>query len=145
MKKLPETGFTKTVGVYNFSINHLKEAFASPGFMIVPACNQVEIHPLLPQEELVDFCKEKCIIVEAYYPFGSDNTLILANPIVQETAKKSSVDIGQLLIPWSVQREICPLPKSVKENRFISYLKTFELPEGGFKDISNLMSREISI
>ena len=81
--------------------------------------------------------------MQSYCPFDSDNAPILVNRIAQETAKKLGVDVGQLLLSGCAQRGICPLPKSVKENRFISYLKTFELPEGDFKAISDLVSREL--
>ena len=81
--------------------------------------------------------------MRSYCPFDSDNTSILANRIAQETAKKLGVSVVQLLVSGCAQREICPLPKSVKENRFISYLKIFELPESDFKAISALVSTEL--
>ena len=68
---------------------------------------------------------------------------MIVNRIAQETAKKLGVSVVQLLVSECAQREICSLPKSVKENRFISYLKIFELPESDFKAISALVSREL--
>ena len=81
--------------------------------------------------------------MQSYFTYDNDNAQILVKRIAQETAKKLGVDVGQLLLSGCVQRRICPLPKYVKENRFISYLKTFELPEGEFKAISDLVSREL--
>lgn len=65
MQELPATGMTKAVGVSNFSINNLKELLTSPGNKLTPAANQIEIHPLLPEHDLIKFCREKGIMIEA--------------------------------------------------------------------------------
>lgn len=127
MQELPATGLTKSIGVSNFSIQNIKDLFASPGFKIVPVVNQVEVHPLLPQQELIDFCFSKNIQIEAYSPLGSENAPLLTEPIIIDIAKKHNATPGHVVISWHVQRGYIVLPKSVKEHRIISNLQTFTL------------------
>ncbi|EDN60696.1 hypothetical protein SCY_1254 [Saccharomyces cerevisiae YJM789] len=138
MQELPKTGKTKAVGVSNFSINNIKELLESPNNKVVPATNQIEIHPLLPQDELIAFCKEKGIVVEAYSPFGSANAPLLKEQAIIDMAKKHGVEPAQLIISWSIQRGYVVLAKSVNPERIVSNFKIFTLPEDDFKTISNL-------
>ncbi|SMN19672.1 similar to Saccharomyces cerevisiae YDR368W YPR1 NADPH-dependent aldo-keto reductase [Maudiozyma saulgeensis] len=138
MQELPATGLTKAIGVSNFSINNIKDLLASPGNKITPAANQVELHPLLPQQELIDFCKSKGIVVEAYSPLGSNNAPLLSEKIVIEVAKKNNVTPAEVVISWHVQRGYVVLPKSVNPDRITSNLKTFVLSEEDFKAVSEI-------
>ena len=61
---------TKAVGVSNFSINNIKELLESPNNKVVPATNQIEIHPLLPQDELIAFCKERVLLLKPTHHLG---------------------------------------------------------------------------
>ena len=105
---------------------------------MVPATNQIEIHPLLPQDELIAFCKEKGIVVEAYSPFGSANAPLLTEQAIIDMAKMHGVEPAQLIISWSIQRGYVVLAKSVNPERIVSNFKIFTLPEDDFKTISNL-------
>jgi L-glyceraldehyde reductase len=58
----------KHIGVSNFSVEHLKALIAATG--IKPTVNQVEMHPYLPQDDLVEYCKQEGIVLTAYYPIG---------------------------------------------------------------------------
>ena len=69
MEKLLKTGKAKAIGVCNYSRNYLEELL--PQVEVTPAVNQIENHPLLPQQEIVDLCNEKGIIITAYSPLGS--------------------------------------------------------------------------
>lgn len=68
MEKLLETGKVKSIGVSNFSIKTLE--ILLPHVKVVPAVNQVEVHPCLPQEDLRKYCEEKEILIVAYSPLG---------------------------------------------------------------------------
>lgn len=142
MQELPATGLTKAIGVSNFSINNIKDLLASPGNKIVPAMNQVELHPLLPQQELIDFCHSKGVIIEAYSPLGSNNAPLLTQKTVVEVAKKNNVTPAQVVISWHVQRGYVVLPKSVNADRIISNLKTFTLSKEDFEAVSNISKVE---
>ena len=89
MEKLLDTGKVKSIGVANYSLRYLEQLL--PHAKVIPAVNQIENHPSLPQQEIVDFCKTKGIHVTAYSPLGSTGSpLITAEPIV-EIAKKHNV------------------------------------------------------
>ena len=128
----------RNIGVSNFSINNLKQLMASPNFKVIPAVNQVEVHPRLPQHELIQWCREKGIQVEAYSPLGSADAPILSEPLIINIAKRLNVTPAQVVISWHVQRGYVVLPKSVHADRIESNLQTFVLPEKDFNDISNL-------
>ncbi|CEP60659.1 uncharacterized protein LALA0_S01e16006g [Lachancea lanzarotensis] len=132
MQYLPKRGGTKAIGVSNCSIRHLKEILDSQGNKIVPAINQIEAHPFLPQDDMLDFCHDKGIIMEAYSPLGSDGAPFLKEPVVREIAKRYHVDTAQLLISWGLQRGYVVLPKSTNLERIVSNSQTFELAKEDF-------------
>lgn len=92
------TGKVKAIGVSNYSVRYLEQLL--PEASIVPAVNQIENHPSLPQQEIVDFCKQKGIHITAYSPLGSTGSpLFTAEPIV-EVAKKKGVTPASVLLSW---------------------------------------------
>ena len=98
MEKLLATGKVKAIGVSNYSKRYLEELL--PHAKVVPAVNQIENHPSLPQQEIVDFCKQKGIHITAYSPLGSTGSpLFSAEPIV-EVAKKKGVTPATVLLSW---------------------------------------------
>lgn len=98
MEKLLKTGKVKAIGVANYSVKYLEELL--PHVEVVPAVNQVENHPYLPQQEIVDFCHEKGIHVTAYSPFGSTGSPMFQEAGVQEVAKKHKVAPGVVLLSY---------------------------------------------
>lgn len=98
MEKLMDTGKAKAIGVSNYSVPFLEELLKEA--KIVPAVNQIENHPYLPQQEIVDFCNEKGITVEAYSPLGSTGSPLFSEDGVQEVAKKHNVGPGTVLISY---------------------------------------------
>jgi glycerol 2-dehydrogenase (NADP+) len=98
MEKLLDTGKVKAIGVSNYSVKFLEELLAQAD--VVPAANQVENHPLLPQEDVSDFCKKKGILLEAYSPLGSTGTPLFKEEGVLEVAKKHNVGPGTVLISY---------------------------------------------
>lgn len=127
LEKLLDTGKVKAIGVSNFSIVNLEKLLKIA--KIIPAVNQCELHPYLPQDNLLKFCNEKGIHLTAYSPFGSTNTPLLKEPIIIEIAKKNKITEAQVIIAWSIQRGTSVIPKSVTPSRIISNLEIFELPE----------------
>lgn len=142
LQKFVDSGKVKAIGVSNFTIKKLEKLFNHPEFKIAPAVNQVELHPLLKQDDLVKYAKEKGFLLQAFSPLGSQNSPILTNKTVKEIAAKNDVDVGQLLVSWAVQRGTVVLPKSLTESRIISNLNTFEIPEEDFKILNELEDKE---
>lgn len=115
MEKLLATGKVKAIGVSNYSKRYLEELL--PQVTVIPAVNQIENHPSLPQQEIVDFCTEKRIHVTAYSPLGSTGSpLFTAEPIV-EVAKKRGVSPATVLLSWHIARGSSVLAKSVTPSR----------------------------
>lgn len=106
MEDLVRKGKARTVGVSNFSITELKDIL--PHATDVPiSCNQIEVHPWLPQTALIDFCKSQDILVTCYSPFAGQKKSgekLIEDPTVKELAKKNGLGEGQLLQSWAVQR-----------------------------------------
>ena len=118
------SGLTRHIGVSNFNQAKLAELLALPGEG--PEMNQVEMHPFLPQEELVAFCRANGLLLTAYSPLGSPDSRgerhlqdpkLMESPVVQQLAAKYGVSCGQVLIAWSIARSIAVIPKSVNQGR----------------------------
>ncbi|KAJ6108512.1 hypothetical protein N7523_009835 [Penicillium sp. IBT 18751x] len=115
MEKLIGSGKVKAIGVSNYSVKYLEELL--PQATIIPAANQIENHPSLPQQEIVDYCKAKGIHITAYSPLGSTGSpLFTAEPIVT-VAKKRNVTPATVLLSWHIARGSSVLAKSVTPER----------------------------
>lgn len=138
MQDLPASGKTKAVGVSNFSVKQLEKLLADPGSKVVPACNQVEVHPLLPQIPLYDFCKKKNIMLAAYSPLGSQKAPLLDDPVILEITAKHKADPAQIIIGWDVKRGYVALPKSVTPSRIESNLQIVNLTDSELEKINEI-------
>jgi alcohol dehydrogenase (NADP+) len=127
-------GLAKHIGVSNFNQTKLAELLALPGLR--PEMNQVELHPYLPQDQLVAFCKENDLLVTAYSPLGSPDSRaekhaqdpkLLEDALVLALAKKYNASIGQILIAWSIARGIAVIPKSVNQARIVENFGAAEI------------------
>ncbi|KAG8927465.1 hypothetical protein FRC01_007448 [Tulasnella sp. 417] len=121
MEKLLDTGTVKSIGVSNFSVKTFDVLL--PHVKIVPAVNQVQLHPYLPQLELLDYCTSKGIHPTAYSPLGQTNSPLFTDETIVRIAEKYGVSTGQVLLSWGVQRGTSVIPKSEKEERLRSNLK----------------------
>lgn len=115
----------KSIGVSNFSVpyltNLLKEA------EVVPAANQIENHPLLPQLDITEFCKEKGIIVEAYSPFGSTGGPLFTNEHILALAKKYDTTPSSILVSYHISSGRVVLPKTTTPSRIVENSKVVKL------------------
>lgn len=98
MEKLVPTGKVKAIGVSNYSVRYLEELL--PHVSILPAVVQIENHPSLPQQEIVDFCKAKNIHVTAYSPLGSTGSPMMKNETIVRIAEKHVVTPSAVLLSW---------------------------------------------
>ncbi|KAH8691157.1 putative glycerol dehydrogenase [Talaromyces proteolyticus] len=125
MEALPATGKTRAVGVSNYSVEYLEQLL--PHVTIVPAVNQIENHPQLAQQEIVEYCQAKGILIEAYSPLGSTGSpLLTAEPIVA-IAKKKGVAPATVLLSWHLARGSVVLAKSVNPDRITANRTLIEL------------------
>jgi glycerol 2-dehydrogenase (NADP+) len=98
MEKLLQTGKVKAIGVANYSVRYLEQLL--PHATVIPAVNQIENHPSLPQQEIVDFCKAKGIHVTAYSPLGSTGSPLFTAPPVVEVAKRHNITPASVLLSY---------------------------------------------
>ncbi|KAL4071342.1 NADP-dependent oxidoreductase domain-containing protein [Scleroderma yunnanense] len=139
MIQLLNTGKVKNIGVSNFTIPQLKGIIDATD--VTPAVNQIEAHPLLPQDDLLDYCNEQGIHLTAYSPLGHNLKglpLMTEHPTVQEVGKKLGATPAQVLIAWGTYRGYSVIPKSVHEDRIISNFKQVELSKDDYEKISSI-------
>ncbi|MDM1523231.1 aldo/keto reductase [Empedobacter sp. 225-1] len=130
------SGKAKAIGVSNFNINHLEALFETA--KIKPMVNQIEIHPGHSQPELVDFCKQNDLLVQAWSPLGSGR--ILENELIVSLANKYNVSVGQICINYCLAKEILPLPRSSSEKNIEANLTSnnFKLSAEDIKAIDEM-------
>ena len=139
MEDLVKTGKTRAIGVSNFNVRRLESLLSSS--TIVPAVNQIEIHPYLQQTSLFEFCKNRGIQLTAYSPLGNNQTgepRTVDDVKVHKIAERLSKDPGQILVSWGVQRGHVVLPKSVTASRIASNFQDFIMPEEQFAELNAL-------
>lgn len=141
MQQLPKNK-VKSIGVSNFSTMQLEELLNAPTTKALPVTNQVETHPYLPQNKLVEYCKAKNIVVEAYSPLGSTNSGIMDEPVIKQLAQKYSVSAAQILISWAIWRGTVVLPKSSTPSRITANLQTVKLSDEDGEAISSISTRK---
>lgn len=147
MEKAVDMGLVKHIGVSNFNkemlLNLIEHARIKPEML------QVELHPYLPQKELLEFCRLHHVHVTSYSPLGSgdrpkqmkkDNEpVLLENDEVQRIAEKHGVSNGQILISWALHRGTAVIPKSTNEKHILENLKAADI-QLDEKDMNSLDS-----
>jgi len=116
------SGKCRSIGVSNFTVAHLDELAKKSD--VVPAVNQVEMHPFLFQRDLVARCERAKIRVEAYSPLTRGRRL--DHPTIAAVAKKLGRTPAQILIRWGIQHGFVVLPKSVHEARIRENANVFD-------------------
>jgi 2,5-diketo-D-gluconate reductase A len=123
LEELHRDGRIRAIGVSNFQKTHLRTLFDETG--IVPAVNQVELHPWLQQEDLRAFHAEHGIATEAWSPIGAGGEL-LQDPTIGAIAAAHGKDAAQVVLRWHVQLGTIVIPKSVTPARIASNLELFD-------------------
>jgi 2,5-diketo-D-gluconate reductase A len=133
---LRDQGRIRSIGVSNFEPEHLQILVDATG--IVPAVNQIELHPLLQQQELREVHAQLGIATEAWSPLGQGS--LLTNPTVTAVAEAHGKSPAQVLIRWHIQLGNIVIPKSVTPERIVSNFDVFdfELSEQDMASISSL-------
>ncbi|KAL2059954.1 hypothetical protein VTL71DRAFT_10109 [Oculimacula yallundae] len=140
MQALVRKGKTRAVGLSNFSIAELKDVLPHEDDIPI-SCNQIEVHPWLPQNELIAFGKENGILTTCYSPFAgqkSDGATLLQDEKVKALAKSSGMDVGQMLQSWAVGRGTVPLGKSSTVGRIKANLDIRKLSQEVTEEIDGL-------
>jgi 2,5-diketo-D-gluconate reductase A len=120
-------GRARSIGVSNFHAHHLRRLFAECD--IVPAVNQIEVHPYLVQDELRKFCAEHQIAVEAWSPIGRGT--VLEDPTLRAIAGRYDKTVAQVVLRWHLDRGDIIFPKSMRPERMAENFDIFDFSLDG--------------
>lgn len=140
LEKLYADGKVRAIGVSNFQIDHLEDLLTEAN--VKPMVNQVELHPLLSQLELREYCKAQGIQIEAWAPLAQGH--LLDNEVIADIAARHNKTLPQVILRWDLQNGIVTIPKSVKEERIIANadIFDFELSEDEISRINALNNNQ---
>lgn len=125
LEELYMEGRVRAIGVCNFHKHHLENLMEQA--TITPAVNQVELHPLLSQEQLAEYCFMMGIKIICYSPLARmDNKLVNDLTLIQ-IAKKYSKTVPQIILRWDFQKGYCTIPKTSKAKRLKQNLDIFDI------------------
>ncbi|MER7013209.1 aldo/keto reductase [Saccharopolyspora sp. NPDC000359] len=140
-QKLHADGRAKAIGVSNFQIPHLRRLFEETD--VVPAVNQVELHPNLPQADLRAFHAEHGIATEAWSPLGQGKGL-LEDATLASLAEKYGKSPAQVVLRWHLQLGNITIPKSVTPSRIKENIEVFDF-ELADDDVAAITALETGI
>jgi diketogulonate reductase-like aldo/keto reductase len=105
---------------------------------VLPAVNQIEVHPFNTQTDITSFCAKHGIVIEAYAPLA--RALRFKHPTIVKLSKKYECTPAQLMVRWSLQHGYVPLPKSVTKERIIAngHVEHIEISEEDMKTMDGL-------
>ncbi|ESO82377.1 hypothetical protein LOTGIDRAFT_207435 [Lottia gigantea] len=146
MEDCVDSDLARNIGISNF--NHLQIGRIIDAARIQPCVIQLEVNPTIANTKLVDFCKQKNIVVTAYAPLGNPNRswkeskdpTILADPVLNEIALSKGKSVAQVVLRFLLQRDLVVIPKSANADRIKEnfQLFNFELNEAEMKKIWSL-------
>lgn len=135
MEEFYKQGCLRAIGVSNFHKTHMDELLKAAE--VIPACNQIELHPYLSQEELVDYNKSLGIATECWGPLARGK--IFGDETLKDIAENYGKTISQVVIRWEIQRGLITIPKSVKPQRIAENADVFDF-ELSSKDMMKISS-----
>ena len=130
VEEMLAAGRTRAIGVANFMEDHLENLLGRVD--VVPAVNQIEVHPYFSQPELRSLMAEHGIATQAWSPiggvygYGPKNTSVLDDPVVVELAAKHDKTPAQVVLRWHIEHGFCAIPKSVKPHRIAENFDIFD-------------------
>ena len=132
MELAVEQGKVRSIGLSNFNVEQTKTVLGM--CKVRPVVNQFEIHPLLQNNELVEYCQSENIAVTSFASLGaadrawasSGDPLPLQNPVILEMAARLSKSPAQVILRWLIQRNIIIIPKSSTPSRVIENASLFD-------------------
>src|SRR3954449_2721883 len=122
LEKFKADGRARSVGVSNFQVDHLQRLLDECD--VVPAVNQIELHPYLLNGEVAAFCEENAIAVEAWSPIAQGD--VLGDPVLTEIAEQVGRTPAQTVLRWHIQKGYIVFPKSTTPQRIQENFQIFD-------------------
>jgi len=134
LEKIYDEGKSRAIGVSNYTIRHLKELFEYAS--IIPAVNQIEFNPFVYEKELLNFCNQNNIQVEAYTPLTRGNKF--NHPVIKELSEKYFKTSSQIFLRWGLQHNLVIIPKSSNRERIFENadIFNFEISDEDMKKLN---------
>lgn len=138
MEELYKDGRIRAIGVSNFTSDRIIDLCNNVD--VIPAVNQIELHPFFQREEELEILKEYGIAAQAWAPFAEGMNGMFTNPVLVEIGKKYNKTAAQVVLRWNIERNVSVIPKSVHKNRMEQNLAIwdFSLSEEDMKKIATL-------
>lgn len=138
MEEAYKEGKLRAIGVCNFYPARLADLCETVD--VIPAVNQVELHPFFQQEDALALMKEYGVRPEAWGPFAEGNHGIFTHPVLSSIGEKYGKSAAQVALRWNVQRGVVVIPKSVHKDRIEQNMNIwdFELSEEDMNEIAKL-------
>ena len=121
LQELKQQGLIENIGISNFEVPQIEEALNH----VDVYANQIEMHPLLPQEEIREFCEENGVDVVAYSPLARGEVFNIRE--IQEVAQKHGVSEAQVSLAWIMEKGVTPIPKASTEDHIEDNFEAREL------------------
>ena len=137
MEELYKEGRIKAIGVSNFQPDRVIDLIIH--HKVVPAVNQIELHPFFQRADTADFMKEHKVQTQSWGPFAEGRNNFFQNELLGSIAGKHKKTIAQVALRWLIQREIVAIPKSVHKERIIENFDIFDF-ELGLDDMQAIAS-----
>lgn len=122
------SGRSRSIGVSNFEVEHLRELLDETG--VVPAVNQIELHPLHQRRELREFCAAHGIAVEAWGPLAQGKSDLFERDAITSAAAAHGKSPAQIVLRWHVQHGTIVFPKTTRRERMIENAALFDFSLG---------------
>lgn len=121
---LNESGLARSIGVSNHLVEHLERIEAATG--VLPAVNQIELHPAYQQRDVVEWCAARGVHIEAWGPLGQGKYDLFGAPAIRDAAASHGKTPAQVVLRWHLERGNIVFPKTVSRDRMVENLQVFD-------------------
>jgi len=130
MEKVYKSGKARAIGMANYRVRHFEHLFKE-GVEIMPHCVQSELHPMRTADDIVAYCRERNIAIQAYSPLCRMIKKIRESKELQEIAERHNKSIAQVILRWHIQNHTVPVFKSLKPYRLKENFDIFDFQLSG--------------
>lgn len=124
MEELHQEGLIRAIGVSNFHPDRVMDLIVAN--TVVPAVNQIELHPFHQQHDAHRFLRENKVQTQSWGPFAEGREGMFANELLRSIAEKHGRTVAQIILRWLMQREVVAIPKSVRAERIAENFRVFD-------------------
>lgn len=139
MEKVYKSGKARAIGMANYRVRHFEYLFKA-GVEVMPHCVQMELHPMRTADDIVAYCRERNIAIQAYSPLCRMIAKIRDSKDLQEIASNHGKSIPQVILRWHIQNRTVPVFKTLKPHRLKENFDIFdfELTDAEMKMVASL-------